>query len=91
MVSADLERSMASTQESWASGGATDWRNRMTDISVATRSDMESVVAYAGPTQNRDVFLPRESGGAPCWSSLWRRHRWPLGIYTTPVLIVVIW
>ena len=63
----------------------------MTDISVATRSDVELAVAAAGPAQSRDVFLPRESGGATSWATVWRRLRWPLGIYTTPVVIVVIW
>jgi sulfonate transport system permease protein len=64
----------------------------MTNVSLATRSvDSESASVTAGAAQSRDVFLPRDSRQPTSWASLWRRLHWPLGIYTTPVLILVVW
>lgn len=47
--------------------------------------------AAAGPARPRDVFVPRDSGPRTTVGSLRRTLHWPLGIYTTPVLILVAW
>ncbi|WP_101946931.1 ABC transporter permease [Mycobacterium sp. 3519A] len=39
----------------------------------------------------RDVFLPGDARQQSRLGTLRRRLRWPLGIYTTPVLILVVW
>jgi sulfonate transport system permease protein len=41
--------------------------------------------------QRREVFVPRDARGASLFGSLRRRLRWPLGIYTTPVAVLVLW
>jgi sulfonate transport system permease protein len=41
--------------------------------------------------QRREVFVPRDARGASVLGSLRRRLRWPLGIYTTPVAVLVLW
>jgi sulfonate transport system permease protein len=64
----------------------------MTDVSLATRAiEPESSPITAGATRTRDVFLPGNSRQPTPLASLWRRLHWPLGIYTTPVLILVVW
>jgi sulfonate transport system permease protein len=63
----------------------------MTNLGLATRTDPDSVAVAAGPTQARDVFLPAGSRQATSLAEAWHRLRWPLGIYTTPVLILVVW
>jgi sulfonate transport system permease protein len=64
----------------------------MTDVSLATRAvEPESVSAPARATRSRDVFLPEHSRRPTTLASLWQRLHWPLGIYTTPVLILVVW
>jgi sulfonate transport system permease protein len=63
----------------------------MTNLGLATRTDPDSVVVAAGPTQARDVFLPAGSRQSTSWAGVWHRLRWPLGIYTTPVLILILW
>jgi len=63
----------------------------MTNLSVATRPDARSAPAAAGPPHARDVFLPADSRRTASWAGLWRRLHWPLGIYTTPVLLLALW
>jgi sulfonate transport system permease protein len=65
----------------------------MTDLSLATRSAraFEPASVVARTAHPRDVFLPANSRQPTSRGSLWRRLHWPLGIYTTPVLILVIW
>ena len=63
----------------------------MTNLSLATRTDLESGVVAAAPVQARDVFVPASSRQQTPWLAAWRRLRWPLGIYTTPVLILLGW
>jgi sulfonate transport system permease protein len=43
------------------------------------------------PSPPRDVFLPSDSRRQSPFSSLRRRLRWPLGVYTTPVVILIVW
>lgn len=64
----------------------------MTDISLAPlliRAD--PVPAAAVRTQRREVFLPADTRRATGLGAIRRRFRWPLGIYTTPLLILVLW
>ena len=42
-------------------------------------------------TQRREVFLPVDSRGRSVFGTLRHRLRWPLGIYTTPLVILVLW
>jgi sulfonate transport system permease protein len=65
----------------------------MTDLSLATRSAraFEPASGAAAATHPRDVFLPANSRQPGSRASPWRRLHWPLGIYTTPVLILVVW
>jgi sulfonate transport system permease protein len=63
----------------------------MANLGLATRPDYESTPATAAPVHARDVFVPAGSGDVPSWARLLRRLHWPLGIYTTPVLILVLW
>src|SRR5437879_12072131 len=39
----------------------------------------------------RDVFLPGDSRRQSRLGALRRRLRWPLGVYTTPVAILIVW
>ena len=41
--------------------------------------------------QRREVFVPRDTGGRSLLGTLRRRLRWPLGIYTTPVAVLILW
>jgi sulfonate transport system permease protein len=63
----------------------------LTNLSVAARPDVRSAPATAGPPHARDVFLPEHSRRTASWAGLWRRLHWPLGIYTTPVLLLALW
>ncbi|HEV2633646.1 MAG TPA: ABC transporter permease [Actinocrinis sp.] len=49
-----------------------------------------SAAATAVP-QGREVFLPGDARRSTLLGTLRRRLRWPLGIYTTPVAILVLW
>jgi sulfonate transport system permease protein len=64
----------------------------MTDLGLAVRPDAETAPVPAGaPTAGRDVFLPANTREGGAWTGLRRRLHWPLGIYTTPVVILVVW
>jgi sulfonate transport system permease protein len=63
----------------------------MANLGLATRPDYESTSATAGPMHARDVFAPAGSGHVSSWARFLRRLHWPLGIYTTPVLILILW
>lgn len=43
------------------------------------------------PARPRDVFVPVDTGSGTTWARLRRTLHWPLGIYTTPVVIMVAW
>jgi sulfonate transport system permease protein len=48
--------------------------------------------AASAPARPRDVFLPTGDDRRPSLiGTLRRRLRWPLGVYTTPVVILVVW
>lgn len=65
----------------------------MTDLSLATRPVAEPAppAAAAVAVSTRDVFLPKDSRQPNTWAALRHRLHWPLGIYTTPVLILIAW
>jgi sulfonate transport system permease protein len=65
----------------------------MTNVIVATKPAAPSGVLAAAPapSQSRDVFLPGSVRRQTTFGTLRRRLRWPLGIYTTPVVILVVW
>jgi sulfonate transport system permease protein len=44
-----------------------------------------------GSRSGREVFLPGDAGPTGAMNRWRRRLRWPLGIYTTPVLILLVW
>jgi sulfonate transport system permease protein len=64
----------------------------MTDVSLATRAVApESAWITPAATNTREVFLAANSRRPSPLASLRRRLHWPLGIYTTPVLILIVW
>jgi sulfonate transport system permease protein len=64
----------------------------MTDLSLAVRQDPGVEAAPTGSaTAGRDVFLPTDTQQGGALARVWRRLHWPLGIYTTPVAILVVW
>lgn len=49
-------------------------------------------LAPDGPSaQRREVFVPRDARRATALGALRSRLRWPLGIYTTPLAVLVLW
>jgi sulfonate transport system permease protein len=66
----------------------------MTETGVATPStahDVGTATPTATARHRKDVFLPVDTGRVGAWNRLRGRLRWPLGIYTTPVAIVIGW
>jgi sulfonate transport system permease protein len=67
-------------------------RMRMTDTTLAPTLVASNVVVPAAPrTHRREVFLPGDAQRHSAVGALRRKLRWPLGIYTTPVVILVVW
>ena len=68
-------------------------RASVSDISLAAKpAALPFVPVTATPTGRlRDVFLPGDSRRQSRLGPLRRRLRWPLGIYTTPVAILMVW
>jgi sulfonate transport system permease protein len=65
----------------------------MSDIRLAAKpAAVPFVPVAAAPTaRSRDVFLPDDSRRHTRHGTLRRRLRWPLGIYTTPIAILMVW
>jgi sulfonate transport system permease protein len=63
----------------------------MTDLIVAPRPASPSELLPTASARPRDVFLPGDVRHQTAFGTLRRRLRWPLGIYTTPVVILVVW
>ncbi|MFF7276939.1 ABC transporter permease subunit [Streptomyces griseorubiginosus] len=63
----------------------------MTELSI--KAPAVTKVPDAEPTnlREREVFLPRDIRCRTPLSTLRERLRWPLGIYTTPVAILLAW
>ena len=65
----------------------------MSDIALAGKpAALPFVPVTATPTPRpREVFLPGDSRRQSLIGTFRRRLRWPLGIYTTPLVILVVW
>lgn len=64
----------------------------MTDISLApVLIPSDPATTAPARTQHREVFLPESGRRANRGGALRRQLNWPLGIYTTPVVILVVW
>jgi sulfonate transport system permease protein len=63
----------------------------MTEIGLKTPALSERSDAGTTSAREREVFLPRDARRRTPLSALRERLRWPLGIYTTPVAILVAW
>jgi sulfonate transport system permease protein len=64
----------------------------MTDTTlIATAAPPDAVSADASRPRQRDVFLPGDNRRQGSLSTWYHRLRWPLGIYTTPVVIIIGW
>jgi sulfonate transport system permease protein len=64
----------------------------MSDVSLATRpTDVDLPFVSITPSQRRDVFLPGNTRRPNAFGRFRQRLRWPLGIYTTPVVILIVW
>ncbi|MDX1891160.1 ABC transporter permease [Mycolicibacterium sp. 050158] len=64
----------------------------MTDLGLAVRPESDTGSTAAGTSSaGRDVFLPPDDRPLGGLARLWRRLHWPLGVYTTPVVILVVW
>ena len=61
----------------------------MTQLADAPPRPLERT--QPAPGRQREVFLPRENPRSGPIPALLRRLRWPLGIYTTPVAILIVW
>jgi sulfonate transport system permease protein len=63
----------------------------MSTVSLATPSTGSRFEPSVTNPSARDVFLPGSVRRQTVFGTLRRRLRWPLGIYTTPVLILIVW
>jgi sulfonate transport system permease protein len=68
-------------------------RAHMSDISLATKPAERPLVpiTVTPAPRPRDVFVPDASQKQTLFGTLHRRLRWPLGVYTTPVAILLVW
>ncbi|MEV4453678.1 ABC transporter permease subunit, partial [Streptomyces mirabilis] len=62
----------------------------MTEVSLE-RPVVGSAAAETTSAPGREVFLPRDARRQTLLRALRERLRWPLGIYTTPVVILIAW
>src|SRR5689334_23643319 len=62
----------------------------MTEVSL-TRPTTASAVPRPARAQEREVFLPHDARRQTLLRTLRERLRWPLGIHTTPVVILLAW
>ncbi|MEV6116151.1 ABC transporter permease [Streptomyces sp. NPDC052109] len=63
----------------------------MTELSLKAPAVTKDPDAETTSAREREVFLPRDARRRTLLSKLGERLRWPLGIYTTPVAILVAW
>jgi sulfonate transport system permease protein len=65
----------------------------MSDIALAGKPAVLPFVSVTAPPtpRPREVFLPGDSRRQSLIGTFRRRLRWPLGIYTTPVVILGVW
>ncbi|MFF0157201.1 ABC transporter permease [Streptomyces sp. NPDC005263] len=63
----------------------------MTELSLKAPAVTKVPDAETTGTREREVFLPSDARRRTPLSTLRERLRWPLGIYTTPVAILIAW
>ncbi|MEV6837221.1 ABC transporter permease [Streptomyces sp. NPDC051133] len=63
----------------------------MTDLSLKAPAVTKVPDAETTGAREREVFLPRDARRRTSLSTLRERLRWPLGIYTIPVAILIAW
>ncbi len=63
----------------------------MSDIHLATRPVPRGQATKPEGATAREVFLPRDTHRRTTFDSLRTRLRWPLGIYTTPLVLLALW
>ncbi|MGC0334648.1 sulfonate transport system permease protein [Streptomyces sp. SAI-170] len=63
----------------------------MTEVGLEAPAVTKGPDAETTSVREREVFLPRDARGRTPLSALRDRLRWPLGIYTTPVAILLAW
>ncbi|MFJ8082857.1 hypothetical protein ACIQ6Y_19860 [Streptomyces sp. NPDC096205] len=63
----------------------------MTEVGLKAAAVTKGPDAETTSAREREVFLPRDARGRTPLSALRERLRWPPGIYTTPVAILLAW
>ncbi|WP_369394413.1 ABC transporter permease [Streptomyces sp. CG1] len=63
----------------------------MTEVRIPAPAVAKGSDAETQSAREREVFLPRDARRRAPLSTLRERLRWPLGIYTTPVAILLAW
>ncbi|MGW2835899.1 ABC transporter permease, partial [Streptomyces sp. NPDC001286] len=63
----------------------------MTELGLKAPAATERPAAGTTSGRSREVFLPRGARRRTPFSRLRERLCWPLGIYTTPVVVLIAW
>lgn len=63
----------------------------MSETSVAAPAGPHGQAARPGGPGRREVFVPRDTHRRTAFGTLRTRLRWPLGIHTTPLALLVLW
>ena len=63
----------------------------MTGAGLVTPVAEKRSATLTAPPPARDVFLPRDDRPRTVFGRVRARLRWPLGIYTTPVAVLILW
>ena len=63
----------------------------MTDIRLTAPVVAKRPDAHTASAREREVFLPAGARRRTPLRTLRARLRWPLGIYTTPVVVLIAW
>ncbi|MFG3013738.1 ABC transporter permease [Streptomyces cinerochromogenes] len=63
----------------------------MTEVRIPAPAVTKGPDPETARARRREVFVPRDARHRTPFSTLRARLRWPLGIYTTPVVILIAW
>ncbi|MGN5381054.1 ABC transporter permease [Streptomyces lasalocidi] len=63
----------------------------MTEVRIPAPAAVRGPDPGTTNAREREVFLPRDARRRTLLRTLRERLRWPLGIYTTPVAILIAW
>ncbi|MFF5537986.1 ABC transporter permease [Streptomyces cinerochromogenes] len=63
----------------------------MTEVRIPAPAVTKGPAPETARARRREVFVPRDARHRTPFSTLRARLRWPLGIYTTPVVILIAW